>query len=110
MRGRASSVETLIAIVGDISSFIPVAVVLTLIFEGGVTLIMILWRLYMRQQEAQIEQARAEALAEGRVEGRVEGRAEAYQLWSAWNERRLEAETNKRPFDEPPPPPEAASK
>ena len=29
---------------------------------------MILWRLYMREQEAQIEQARAEALAEGRTE------------------------------------------
>ena len=80
---------------------------------------MILWRLYMRQQEAQIEQARTEALAEGitqgetrgitkgRTEGIMEGRAETYQLWSAWNERRLEAEANNRPFDEPPPPPPA---
>ncbi len=96
---------------------------------------MMLWRMYMRQQEAQIEQARVEAKAEGRnegkaegrnegiaegrtegkaegrTEGRTEGRAEAYQLWSAWNTRRIEAEAQNLPFDEPPPPPpEAAPK
>ena len=92
---------------------------------------MMLWRMYMRQQEAQIEQARVEAKAEGRnegkaegrnegiaegrnegiAEGRTEGRAEAYQLWSAWNTRRIEAEAQNLPFDEPPPPPpEAAPK
>ena len=64
---------------------------------------MILWRLYMREQEAQIEQSRAEALAEGRTEN--------HQLWEAWNNRRIEAEKKKIPFDEPPPlPPEDAPK
>ena len=47
--GRENAVETLIVIVGHISSFIPVAIVLTLIFEIGGFLIMILWRLYQRR-------------------------------------------------------------
>ena len=115
--GRESAVETLIVIVGHISSFIPVAIVLTLIFEVGGFLIMILWRLYQRRLDEAIEQAkieaRTEALAEGRVEGRVEGRAEGraegrtegYELWAAWNNRRLEAAEKNLPFEEPPPSP-----
>ncbi len=31
------------------------------------------------------------------------GRAEQQKEWEAWNERRLEAEANGQPFDEPPP-------
>ena len=54
---------------------------------------MILWCLYMREQEAQIEQVR--------VESKAEGRTETYQLWSAWNNRRIEAEAKNLPFDEP---------
>ena len=38
-------------------------------------------------------------IAKGRVEGKAEERAE----WSAWNKRRLEAERDGMPFDEPPP-------
>ena len=82
---------------------------------------MILWRLYQRRLEEAIEQAkieartegmaegRAEGIAEGRTEGRTEGRAEGivknYQLWEAWNNRRLEAEAQNLPFNEPPPSP-----
>ena len=39
----------------------------------------------------------------GRVEGRVEGRAEERAKWSAWNNRRMDAERDGVPFDEPPP-------
>ena len=28
---------------------------------------------------------------------------EAHQAWEAWNERRLQAEANGEPFNEPPP-------
>ena len=129
---RANSIETVITIVGDISSFIPVAIVLTFIFEGGATSIMIFWRWYMQKQEAEIQQAKADGisegetrgLAKGRVEGEAVGRAEGqavgrsegeaagivkgisatYQLWSSWNIRRMEAERQNLPFDEPPPP------
>ncbi len=46
-----------------------------------------------------IEKRRAEARAEGLAEGRAEERRE----WTDWNRRRLEAEANGAPFDEPPP-------
>ena len=118
--GRENAVETLIVIVGHISSLIPVAIVLTLIFEIGGFFIMILWRLYQKRLEEAIEQAKIEAriegITEGRAEGKAEGRAEGeatgiaknYELWEAWNNRRIEAEEQNLPFDEsPPPPPEA---
>ncbi len=48
-----------------------------------------------------------ERLERGRVEGREEGRAEATQethaAWTAWNNRRIEAERRGERFDEPPP-------
>ena len=103
--GRQSSVETLIAIVGHISNFIPVAIVLTFIFEIGGSLTMILWRLYKQKLEAQIEQAKVEAEAQGIAQGVAEGVAKNYQLWAAWNNRRIEAEEKSLPFNEPPPPP-----
>ena len=42
---------------------------------------------------------RAEGIDEGVVKGRAEERAE----WSAWNSRRVKAERDGVPFDEPPP-------
>ena len=115
--GRENAVETVIVIVGHISSFIPVAIVLTLIFEIGGFLIMLLWRLYQRRLEEAIEQAKieartegiAEGIAEGRTEGEAAGIAKNYELWAAWNNRRLEAEARNLPFDEPPPPPPQAN-
>ena len=41
--------------------------------------------------------------ARGRAEGRVEGRAERDAEWQAWNRRRMEAEAQGHPFNEPPP-------
>ena len=38
-----------------------------------------------------------------RQEGLEKGREEERRLWAAWNQRRLEAEQNDEPFDEPPP-------
>ena len=31
------------------------------------------------------------------------GRAQADRLWREWNQRRIDAAANNRPFDEPPP-------
>ena len=45
------------------------------------------------------DRVRAEARSEGRQEGRSEERVE----WEAWNERRLVAEREGRPFTEPTP-------
>ena len=36
-------------------------------------------------------------------EERAEGRAESHAQWEAWNTRRVEAERNNLPFNEPPP-------
>ena len=38
-----------------------------------------------------------------RAEGRAEGRAEIDAVWDAWNRRRMAAEAEGGPFDEPPP-------
>ena len=66
---------------------------------------MILWRLYQRRLEEAIEQAKIEARTEGMAEGRNEGMVKNYELWAAWNNRRLEAEAQNLPFNEPPPSP-----
>lgn len=55
-----------------------------------------------RQREA-MEKGMAAGRAAGRVEGRAEAEAEVNAAWKAWNERRLAAEANGEPFDEPPP-------
>ena len=49
------------------------------------------------------ERSRQRRFREGSEEGRQEGREEAHQAWEAWNERRLQAEANDEPFNEPPP-------
>ncbi len=41
--------------------------------------------------------------AEGRTEGRTEGRSETNEAWREWNRRRMAAESQGMPFDEPPP-------
>ena len=46
---------------------------------------------------------RKEGRREGQKEGRKEGRREERREWIAWNERRLSAEREGRPFNEPPP-------
>ena len=40
---------------------------------------------------------------EGRAEGQAQGQAATQAAWEAWNERRMTAEANGQPFDEPPP-------
>jgi hypothetical protein len=41
--------------------------------------------------------------AEGKAEGKMEGQEEERKRWVEWNNRRLKAEAEGRPFDEPPP-------
>ncbi len=41
--------------------------------------------------------------AEGKAEGREEGRTEAWQVWQAWNQRRMDAEKADHPFNQPTP-------
>ena len=55
-----------------------------------------------RRDEAR-DEGIALGIAEGIAEGRVEGRADLAAEITAWNDRRLAAEANDEPFDEPPP-------
>lgn len=50
-----------------------------------------------------IERHKAEGRQEGHKEGHKEGRREAFEEMHDWNLRRLEAEKNGEPFQEPPP-------
>ena len=52
-----------------------------------------------------LERRYRQGKAEGKTEGRVEGLAEEYRRWEAWNNLRLAAEAQGRPFDQPPPSP-----
>ena len=58
-------------------------------------------------REEGVEEGRAEGRVEGVEEGRAEGVAEgaerAFRAWAEWNDRRMEAEADGLPFDEPPP-------
>ena len=54
-----------------------------------------------RRREA--EQRNEQAREEGRAEGQAQGQAANQAAWEAWNERRMTAEANGQPFDEPPP-------
>ena len=45
----------------------------------------------------------AEGIAKGKSEGIAEGIAERDRVWTAWNNRRLDAAAKGHPFDEPPP-------
>ena len=57
-----------------------------------------------RQARAEgIAEGRAEGITQGIAEGEIRGRAEIVAQLADWNERRLTAEANGEPFDEPPP-------
>lgn len=98
-KGRENSVETIIAIVGHVGEFISVALVLTLFFEIGGAVLMILWNLYKREQEKRLREIAAEVAAE--VKAQVT--AERDRVWTEWNTRRMAAEASGIPFHEPPP-------
>ncbi len=98
-QGRESSVETLIAIVEHVSTFIPVAIFLTFTFEIGGSIVMVLWNLYKRRQEAHLEQV----VAKARAEGRAEALAQSNREWTTWYNRMMEAQAKGLPFDEPTP-------
>ena len=50
-----------------------------------------------------IERHIAQGHVQGREEGREEAKKERDRAWRSWNARRIEAEANGLPFDEPTP-------
>ena len=57
----------------------------------------------MQAEAAKINAETEETLAKQRQEGREEGQSQTQAQWQAWNQRRLDAEANNQPFNEPPP-------
>lgn len=110
-KGRENSVETIIAIVGHVGEFISVALVLTLFFEIGGAVLIILWNLYKREQEKRLREIAAEVAAEVTAEVtekvaeevKAQVTAERDRVWTEWNTRRMAAEASGIPFHEPPP-------
>ncbi len=59
---------------------------------------------YLRKKLIEpLEERRRQEAEQRREEARARGRAENQAEWEAWNERRIAAEANGEPFDEPPP-------
>ncbi len=99
-KGPSGWPEILASIVGHVSTFIPVAIVVVLVFEIVGVYIMLLWDLYREERNRQ-RQEREAALQQAR--SRAEEAEKRINLWEAWNTRRVEAERQNAKFDEPPP-------
>ena len=113
--------EILASIVGHVSTFIPVAIVLVLACEIVGVYMLLLWDLYReernrqrQEREAALQQARIRAEeanskaeeANSKAEeanSRAEVAEKEINLWKEWNARRVEAESKNVKFDEPPP-------
>ena len=94
-------VETSELVVASVSRFIPVAIFLVFfIYEVGVSGVSILIDWWNKRQDEKSLLADVD-IAQLRVENR---RQEVkLQAWKQWNERRLKAERDGEPFNEPPP-------
>ena len=105
---NAKWIQTAASIGARLESLTVIAIAATFILvEGGPMLAH-----WIRQ--AEIKEAREEGLAEGQALGRAEGRTlerEAWQNWrrslEAWEQRKADAETAGRSFNEPRPAPPA---
>ena len=79
---------------------VPVAAALqAFLIMKGRDLIMRTWERFAQER---LERGRAEGMEKGRAEGRAEMR-ENHAAWTAWNNRRVQAEKRGEPFNEPPP-------
>ena len=107
-RTEDSAVETVLAIVSGVAEVGVAAAVVTVVTTEVTQNVMVTGE-YLRQKlvkpliEKQRAEGRAQGLAEGLERGREEGIEAERAAWDAWNRRRMDAESNGEPFDEPPP-------
>ena len=91
---------TLDGIIAGIQRAATAAVPITVaLVETGGRIVVLANRMLKKAQQ----RARVLGREEGREEGRVEGAEATNNKWITWNLRRLHAEANGQPFDEPPP-------
>ena len=110
--------ETIFAIGRDVGPGVGVIMAESIIITEG--LFMVLFGgILRRREERRVEEAenrgRSQGIAEGKSQGIAEGKsqgiaegisqgsAQEWEKWQGWNQRRLEAEAEGRPFNEPPP-------
>ena len=94
-----SPLETAVTIWQDSAAIIAAS-------AGTAIIIAEVWKYIMvlaRSLEERLERTREKRRQEGRAQGRAQGRAEERAKWEAWNNRRMAAEKDNKPFDEPPP-------
>ena len=95
-RTKDSAVETVLAVISGMAEVGVAAAVVTVVTTEVTQNVMVTGE-YLRQKLV-------EPLKEKqREEGRAEGRQEEREAWEAWNRRRMAAESEGKPFDEPPP-------
>ena len=113
-KGPSGWPEILASIVGHVSTFIPVAIVLVLTCEIVGVYMLLLWDLYReernrqrQEREAALQQARVKAEEANSKAEEANSRAEVAERrlnsWEEWYARRVEAENKNVKFDEPPP-------
>lgn len=101
-------VDIAIAVVSKAASATPLIVIYAIMivssldFSGGFAVVTAKF-LTDKFLEPWREKRRERMRAEARAEGRAEGQDEERRKWADWNCRRMEAEANGDPFDEPPP-------
>ena len=106
-KGPSGWPEILASIVGHVSTFIPVAIVLVLTCEIVGVYMLLLWDLYREERNRQ-RQEREAALQQAMIRAEeANSRAEVAERrlnsWEEWYARRVEAENKNVKFDEPPP-------
>ena len=87
-----NAVETILAVISGMAEVGVAAAVTTIVVTEVMQNVMVTGE-YLRQKLV-------EPLKERQ---RAEGRAEEREAWEAWNRRRMAAEAEGKPFDEPPP-------
>ena len=126
-KGVAGVNELIIEVVSGTAPSVPLFVVYAIIgvsmadFIGGTAMVTAkyltkkliepLERKRREELEQRFERGRAEGVAQGVAQGVERGRAEGVdqgmererRAWTEWNSRRMEAEANGLPFNEPPP-------
>ena len=104
-RGDHATTRSLaIAIAQGVSPLVIVNIATTVILIQGVRL-MIISQEYLRNRFVKpvIAAHEAKGRAEGEAIGKAEGELTRHMKWDSWNRRRMEAEAQGIPFNEPPP-------
>ena len=106
-KGVAGVNELIIAVVSGTASAVPLFVVYAILAVSAMDLIgggaMVTAKYLTKKLIEPLDRKRKEELERRFERGRSEGAERERRAWTEWNSRRLEAEANGLPFDEPPP-------